>query len=149
MLWYRTGSRYRDLHFLAARFGDKIGLAVAPCQSARNRNIMHVYFTSASLMCASRDPAEVFVSLYWKIGAETELASVQCAWLKRARNTGFWECLVCRVCPCLTRLLVLVVTSPVPRFKTVHVVLRSKCAGCKVHMWDFLLSRGDVWFHGH
>jgi len=47
MLWYRTGSRYRDLHFLAARFGDKIGLAV------------------------------VFVSLYWKIGAETELASVQ------------------------------------------------------------------------
>ncbi|CAE7528062.1 abcG18, partial [Symbiodinium pilosum] len=47
MLWYRTGSRYRDLHFLGARFGDKIALGI------------------------------VFVSLYWRIGEKEDLASVQ------------------------------------------------------------------------
>jgi len=47
MLRYRTGARYCDPHFLGARFGDKLALAV------------------------------VFASLYWKIGDRTDLASVQ------------------------------------------------------------------------
>ena len=37
MLWYRTGSRYRDLHFLGARFGDKFALGVVPRLCLRGR----------------------------------------------------------------------------------------------------------------
>jgi len=46
MMWYRTGTRYRDLNFLGARFGEKIALGV------------------------------VFAGLFWQVGTKTDLGSV-------------------------------------------------------------------------